>query len=262
VTKFKLGDRVTSFASRKTARHGGYQTHTIGEEDRTVHLPQKYTFEAGSTIPLAYVTAAASLADTLGVTFPDVSLTPAQHGTPLLVWGGSSSVGAFGIQLGKLAGYKVITTASKANHEYVRSLGADVVLDYHDSDVVDKIRNAAGDKLSLVLDAISENGTIEQSAESVTAGSGIVATVLPVPNKDFGSVKVLVAGARLAFEHPETGKVVYKTFHEHLDTGILIPNPQRIIPGGLNGVEEGWKLGLAGKISAEKLVYRIADTKF
>lgn len=49
--------------------------------------------------------------------------------TQLFVYGGSSSVGQYAIQLAKLSGYKVITTASKRNHELVKGLGADLVFD-------------------------------------------------------------------------------------------------------------------------------------
>lgn len=49
--------------------------------------------------------------------------------TQLFVYGGSSSVGQYAIQLAKLSGYKVVTTASKRNHELVKSLGVDLVFD-------------------------------------------------------------------------------------------------------------------------------------
>ena len=49
--------------------------------------------------------------------------------TWLFIYGGSSGVGQFGIQLAKLSGYKVVTVASPRNHELVKSLGVDVVFD-------------------------------------------------------------------------------------------------------------------------------------
>lgn len=118
----------------------------------SVQLPETYTFEEGSTIPLTYTTAGWGLVSVLGVQLPTssdpVPLPPRNE--PFLVWGGSSSVGAFGtrrseiltpsqlntsllvIQQAAAAGYTVITTASAANHEYVASLGATHVFDYHD----------------------------------------------------------------------------------------------------------------------------------
>jgi len=47
----------------------------------------------------------------------------------LFVYGGSSSVGQYAIQLAKLSGYKVVTTASERNHELVKSFGADLAFD-------------------------------------------------------------------------------------------------------------------------------------
>ena len=47
----------------------------------------------------------------------------------LFVYGGSSSVGQYAIQLAKLSGYQVVSTASQRNHELVKSFGADLVFD-------------------------------------------------------------------------------------------------------------------------------------
>ena len=49
--------------------------------------------------------------------------------TWIFIYGGSTGVGQFGIQLAKLSGYKVVTVASPRNHELVKGLGADVVFD-------------------------------------------------------------------------------------------------------------------------------------
>jgi len=263
VTKFQVGDRVISFLSRKTARHGAYQTYSIAQENRTVKLPDSYSFEAGSTIPLAYVTAGAGLIHALKVSFPPLKELPAKpKNEPLLVWGGSSSVGAYVVQLAKAAGYTVISTASPANHDYVKSLGAEHVFDYHDADVVEKIRKAAGPNLSLVYDAISEGNSPELSVKSVTAASGgSVAAILPVPaGVSTEKVKIVQTGAIKAQEDPENGKAVYGVLEELLSRGTFIPNRVKIIPGGLNGVAHGFELGRQHKVSGEKFVYVIADT--
>lgn len=49
--------------------------------------------------------------------------------TWVFVYGGSSGVGQFGIQLAKLSGYKVVTVASPRNHEFLKGLGADAIFD-------------------------------------------------------------------------------------------------------------------------------------
>ncbi|MFX7690372.1 zinc-binding dehydrogenase, partial [Acinetobacter baumannii] len=57
-------------------------------------------------------------------------------GETVLINGGAGGVGSFAIQFAKAAGARVLATASKANHEAMRDLGADVTLDYRDTDVV------------------------------------------------------------------------------------------------------------------------------
>ncbi len=57
----------------------------------------------------------------------------------IFVWGGASSVGSNAIQLAHCSGYRVVTTCSPHNVDYVRSLGADAAVDYHDAHAVDEI---------------------------------------------------------------------------------------------------------------------------
>ncbi|KAF8582932.1 GroES-like protein [Ramaria rubella] len=264
VTKFKQGDRIISFMSRKTARHGGYQTYSIASEERTIKLPESVSFEAGSTIPLACVTAGAGFVDALELPLPPTGdpLPAKPNGEPILVWGGSSSVGLYAIQVAKLAGFTVLTTASPENFDYVKSVGADHVFDYHESDVVDKIRATAGNKLSRVYDAISEKGSTEDAVKAITAPSGRVAVILP-PKSDTSTpnVKVIQTGAIKASTDPAIGEAVYGLIQAALDRGVLKPNRVKVVAGGLLGVNEGFKLGREYKISGEKLVYRVAETK-
>ncbi|KZT38375.1 hypothetical protein SISSUDRAFT_1047043 [Sistotremastrum suecicum HHB10207 ss-3] len=169
------------------------------------------------------------------------------------------------IQLAHLFGFNVIATASPANHDYVKSLGAKHVFDHRDPDVVSKIREVAGPNLSKVYDAVSEGGTVEASVKSITSSSeGKVVIILPLPSPDpsTASVKVIATGTSKATEIPALGEAVYWYLGELLSRGILIPNKFKIIPGGLSGVNEGLSLQRRHKISGEKLVYRIADSKF
>ncbi|KZV80973.1 hypothetical protein EXIGLDRAFT_780319, partial [Exidia glandulosa HHB12029] len=120
----------------------------------------------------------------------------------------------------------------------------------------------AGPNLSLVFDAISENGSLEASAAAITASKGVVASVLGAVKSPLPHVKIIASGARLAYDQPDVGKKIFEALQGLLDRGELIPNPVTIMPGGLNGVEAGWELGRTHAISGEKLVYRIADTVF
>jgi len=60
--------------------------------------------------------------------------------TPILIWAGSTAVGLFTIQLAKLAGLRIATTASPRNHALLKSLGAEYVLHYDEDGVSEKLK--------------------------------------------------------------------------------------------------------------------------
>lgn len=111
---------------------------------------------------------------------------PGHADSPILIWGGSSSVGQFAIQILRYYGYRnILTTASQKHHEKLRSLGANQVFNYGSTDVVASILKASGDKgIPLVLDCIgSQKGSIAPIAKIAKPGSK-VAILLPVVVRD------------------------------------------------------------------------------
>jgi NADPH:quinone reductase-like Zn-dependent oxidoreductase len=77
----------------------------------------------------------------------------ANEGPPwILIWGGAGITGVYLIQLAHLLGYRVICAASPKNHEYIRSLGADKVLDRWacEEKILDGIRLATDDNVRMI----------------------------------------------------------------------------------------------------------------
>lgn len=116
----------------------------------------------------------------LGLPFPP---TKVQESTPLLIYGASTATGTLAVQYAKLSGCEVFATASPHNFDLLRKLGADHVFDYKDPEVGAKIRKASDNKLKLVFDCISENGSFEIAAAAIGPDGGHLAALLPV--KDF-----------------------------------------------------------------------------
>ncbi len=108
---------------------------------------------------------------------------PAQQDEYILIWGGSSSVGQFALQILKYYGYRnLLSTSSKRNHGLLREFGATDVFDYTEPDVVEKILE--GRKVGLILDCIgSSQGSVKPVSQIATAGT-TVAILLPVIVKD------------------------------------------------------------------------------
>lgn len=133
VRQFKVGDEV--YARPDDFRIGAFAERIAVKESALALKPSVLTMEQAASIPLVGLTAWQALVKTANI----------QKGQKIFIQAGSGGVGTFAIQLAKYLGAFVATTTSTANVEWVKNLGADVVIDYkkqdfatilHDYDVV------------------------------------------------------------------------------------------------------------------------------
>ena len=123
VQKFKSGDRVYGMTNRFS---GGLLCHYVQLASSEIAMaPDAVSIEDSASIPLAALTALQALRDCCGC----------RKGTRILVIGASGGVGHFAVQIGKIVGAEVHAACSKANIEFVRSLGADKIFDYKEVDL-------------------------------------------------------------------------------------------------------------------------------
>jgi NADPH:quinone reductase-like Zn-dependent oxidoreductase len=119
---FKPGDPV--FGVCEVPREGAYAEKIAIRQEILARAPERLTHVQCAAVALAGLTALISIEDTLRL----------KAGETILVQGGAGGVAGFAIPLAKHLGARVITTASAANRDYVRSLGADEVIDYRTQD--------------------------------------------------------------------------------------------------------------------------------
>ncbi|EJT98739.1 NADP-binding protein [Dacryopinax primogenitus] len=266
VTKFKVGDRVVTMTPLgKGIRFGVYQKYCCARVDATIPIPDSYTFDEASTTPLAYWTAALGLFISLQIPLPlspSGKVSPTVKDETLLVWGGSSSVGALAIQLGVIAGFRVITTASPRNFEYVKSLGAKAVLDYHNTDIISQIKGLAPN-LRYAFDAITEHGSIEAVLSSLSHPAAEVVIVLDFDGTLPPGVKThkVFAGGIYYPGNESQITALIPLWDAVMSQGKIKPNPIKLMPDGLNSIEEGFDLMRQRKVSGQKLVYHPWETK-
>ena len=122
VRHFKPGDEV--YARPNQDRIGTFAELIAMDEADVALKPRNLTMEQASAIPLVALTAWQAL----------VEISKLKKGQKVLIHAGSGGVGTLAIQLAKHLGATVATTASTANAELVKSLGADVVIDYKTDD--------------------------------------------------------------------------------------------------------------------------------
>ncbi|RFU30791.1 hypothetical protein B7463_g5532, partial [Scytalidium lignicola] len=269
VTAFKPGDRVIgyadSFLSGKN-ENAAFQTYTVASAKTTAKLPDKLSFEQGSLFSMAPATASIALFDVFGLPLPTSKLTEDQESS-ILIWGGASAVATMAIQFSRLLGFTVYTTVSKANHEYLKSLGASEAFDYHLPTVVDDILSAAKQSnkpIRYVLDCVAEPQTIKYCLE-VLQKSGVkgskLATLLPPPENETAPEGVEVGGVSGERVWNERGDIAAWLFGQFLtdalEKGIIVPSPKiQIVEGGIGGLQTGMDILKKG-VSATKLVVQL-----
>ena len=187
VTSFAVGDQVFGFAWR-SAQEKAHQDYLLAPEYLFGRVPEGFKMEEAVTLPSPFVTAFQSSINDLGLELPwpkPEGWTPKNAAEPILVWGGSSSVGYFEIQILRYYGYKnIIATGSKRHHELLKSLGATNVVDYRDADAADQIKSAAGGNVKYAMDCIASLQGSMKPVSGVVGPGSVVAIMLPVVVKD------------------------------------------------------------------------------
>lgn len=182
------------------------------------------------------------------------------------------------IQFAKLAGYKVITTCSPHNNDFVKSLGADAVYDYKDPNCGKNINKDTNDSLKLVWDTISlpASSKICEEAFSSDASGARYGTILgsKLPNRkdEIASTTTIMY---TIFNEPfskadrdtpampedfEFAKEIFGITEKLLAEGKLKTHPEKVGSKGLEGVLQGMEDMKNDKVSGAKLVYHPRDT--
>ncbi len=136
VTTPKVGDAVF-YTPHIFGRQGTYAELHVVEADIVAPKPSHLSFEEAASMPLAALTAWDSI----------VTFFATRPGDTVLVHAGAGGVGCFAVQLAKAAGARVLATARRENESFVRSLGADEVIDYRSvrfEDEVNRLTDGVG----------------------------------------------------------------------------------------------------------------------
>jgi NADPH:quinone reductase-like Zn-dependent oxidoreductase len=153
VTRFAVGDEA--YGRPRDDRIGTFAERIAVHEDDLAIKPASLSMAEAASVPLVALTAWQALVERANL----------QPGQKVLIHAGSGGVGTYAIQLAKHLGATVATTTGTGNVEWVRDLGADVVIDYrtqafetlvHDCDVV--LDSQGGDTLAKSLRALKPGG--------------------------------------------------------------------------------------------------------
>ena len=184
VTKLKVGDGVYGYA----LFGGGWAEYAVLAEGEAAIKPKSLTYVEAAAVPLAALTAWQALIDAAKLS----------AGQTALIHGGSGGVGSFAIQIAKARSARVIATASMANQDLLKQLGADMAIDYTKI----KFEDVAKD-VDVVLDPIGRD-TLARSYAVVKKG-GFIATLVSRPDQAELD-KHGIRGASI-YSHPDSNEL-------------------------------------------------------
>jgi NADPH2:quinone reductase len=189
VTRFKPGDEVWFCNGGLGREQGNYAEYTIVEAAIAQQKPRSLTYIEAAAAPLVLITAWEALYDRARL----------KHGQTVLIHAGAGGVGHVAIQLAKLAGARVCTTVgSKEKADFVKGLGADKIILYHEMDFVKAVNDwTDGQGVDIALDTLG--GEIFHRTMSAMAHYGDLVTLLD-PGRGVDWKEARHRNLRIAFE--------------------------------------------------------------
>jgi NADPH2:quinone reductase len=179
VTDFKIGDKVW-FCNGGLGREQGNYAEFTTIDQRWASLMPNVNYQTAAAAPLALITA-------WGALFERGLL---QSGETILIHAGAGGVGHVAIQLAKIAGAKVITTvSSNAKADFVKSLGADEIIFYNQTDVAAEVNRLTENRgVDLVFDTVGAD--VFKASIACTAHFGRIVTLLDASNLDLNEARM------------------------------------------------------------------------
>src|SRR5437762_9849087 len=205
VTKLKVGDAVYGYPTFG----GGWADYVTVREWEVAAKPRSLNFVEAAAIPMGALTAWQALLD----------VAKLQSGQTILIHGASGGVGSFAVQIAKSHGARVIATASTANQDLLKQLGADLAIDYTKT----RFEDVAKD-VDAVLDPVGKE-TLARSYAVVKKG-GMVMCLVALPDRA-ELQKRGIHGAAIS-AHPDAADL---TEIAHLiDAGKVKPTVTQVLP--------------------------------
>ncbi|RPD66608.1 GroES-like protein [Lentinus tigrinus ALCF2SS1-7] len=272
----KVGDHVAGVAHSGAYPDKGAFAEYVKADPELVWIVPENTFshEQAAAYGTVFWTAVQALYNPkhLGLVEPPKKVAKPEW---ILIYGGSTACGLSAIQLAHLSGYKVVTTASSRNHELLKSLGADVAVDYHEHDLVAKIKQATGDAIKYGADMIADDETKKVTVQAIGPSGGKVVGLNPLQSEESGRNDVTCSNTMLnsvygyAYSIGSTQLPAVPQDKAHMaaflkklpqlvrDGAIKPKLPIKLWEGGLEAVQDGLQYMREGRVSAEKIVYRV-----
>lgn len=220
---------------------GGYAEYVAVSAELVVPKPPRLSYAQAAAVPLAALTAYQAL-------FVEGRITAGQR---ILIHGGAGGVGHMAVQLAKHAGAHVLATTSADNLEYVRSIGADVAIDYRKK----RLESVVG-QVNFVLDTVGGDA-LNRSYRMIRPGGTLISTVETPDSAQLTERKL--KGAKVSV-HPDRNNL--RKIALLIQTGAVTPTVSMMYPlsDGAIAQDDLGRLHKPGK--SVLLVQALDDNKY
>ena len=201
VTNVKQGDEVYGMANAMAG--GSFAEFTVVDATSLSPKPTKATHAEAASLPLVGLSTWQAIVEQMRL----------QKGQKILIHGGAGGIGTIAIQLAKHLGAYVVATASQADVDYVKGLGADEVIDYQSEKFEEKIKD---------YDAVFDTagGDAYQKSFRVVKEGGIIVSMVEQPNEELLAKYKITAKAQ--FTQPNADQLV--KLASLVDDGVIKPH--------------------------------------
>lgn len=231
VNGFAPGDEVFAFPGMD--RIGTFAERVVVDAGAVAHIPESISLDEAAALPVAALTAWQILVDRGGV----------GPGQTVLIHGGAGGVGSMAIQIAKHLGATVATTASASSADFVRQLGADIVIDYRSQDFeqllddVDLVLdNQGSDTLTKSLRVLRRGGKAfgiadppdPEFADRIGANPIVKLAIRVMSSKVRRQARRLGVSFEFFFVYADGGQL--RQIGDLIDQGVLRPIVDRVLP--------------------------------
>jgi len=234
VNGFRMGDEI--YGSTNEQFTGGYAEYALASAKMLAAKPQTLSYVGAASAPVVAVTAWQMLHD----------YAKAAAGQTVLIHGAAGNVGGYAVQLARLAGLHVVTTAASRGAKYLCGLGAERVIDSKTERFEDSLA-----PVDVVLDLVGGE-TQERSLQILKPGGILVSVVSPVPEASERKY-----GVRTVFFYVE---VTTERLHQIallFDQGKLRTQLGTILP--LDEARTAYEMLAGAPLLPGKIVLKIAE---
>ncbi|KAL5862068.1 hypothetical protein ACOSQ4_003364 [Xanthoceras sorbifolium] len=244
VKNFKAGDKVVAILSHATG--GGLAEFAVAKENLTVARPPEVSAAEGAGLPVAGLTAHQALTQSAGV-----KLDGSSKQANILITAASGGVGHYAVQLAKLGNTHVTATCGARNIEFVKSLGADEVLDYRTPDGA-ALKSPSGRKYDAVIHCAT--GIPWSTFEPNLSANGKVIDITP------GPISLLTfAIKKLTFSKKQMVPLLLTPKGENLDYLVKLVKEGKLktvidSKHPLSKVEDAWDKSIEGHATGKIIV--------